>query len=81
MVLRTSNPGYVLGYHGCDRRTGEKVISGEQELTPSKNAYDWLGHGIYFWEDDYIRAEEWAQARMKLPESAIEEPYVVWSHY
>lgn len=77
MVLRASSPGYVLAYHGCDREHGERVVAGERELTPSKNIYDWLGHGIYFWEDDYIRAEEWAHIRMKMPESTIKEPYVI----
>ena len=78
MVLRASkHPGYVLGYHGCDRRIGEQVIAGRQELAASKNAYDWLGHGIYFWEDDYVRAAEWANERMKLAETGIRAPYVV----
>ena len=29
-------------------------------LRPSQNAYDWLGHGIYFWEDSPARAMRWA---------------------
>jgi len=26
-----------------------------------QNIYDWLGDGIYFWENDPIRAMQWAQ--------------------
>jgi hypothetical protein len=29
-------------------------------LYESRNDYDWLGHGIYFWENNYHRALEWA---------------------
>ena len=32
-----------------------------QELKRSENPYDWLGNGIYFWENDEQRALEWAQ--------------------
>ena len=63
MVRRTSNPGYVLAYHGLDRELGEKILTGKQGLVPSENGYDWLVHGIYFWEEDYNRAAEWAYKR------------------
>lgn len=36
-------------------------MSGEDALHPSTNDYDWLGHGIYFWEDDPVRAAQWAR--------------------
>ena len=29
---------------------------------PSQNQYDWLGHGIYFWEHGPQRAREWSLA-------------------
>ena len=54
-------PGLVLAYHGCDRAVGEAVISGESELLPSQNTYDWLGHGIYFWEYAPERAKAWGE--------------------
>jgi hypothetical protein len=28
-----------------------RIVAGQTELKPSENAWDWLGHGIYFWED------------------------------
>ncbi len=44
-------PGVIYGFHGCDRRVGEAVLASHtQHLKSSKNDYDWLGHGIYFWE-------------------------------
>jgi len=51
----------VLGYHGCDRSTALKVVSGQEDLKPSNNPYDWLGDGIYFWEESYSRAMKWAK--------------------
>ena len=54
----------VLGYHSCteefarDLLLGKKAIS-EWEL--SENRWDWLGHGIYFWEHSPERALRWAR--------------------
>ncbi|MCF0258775.1 MAG: hypothetical protein HUJ54_02835 [Erysipelotrichaceae bacterium] len=31
------------------------------EIKPSANKYDWLGEGIYFWENNLERAKEWAR--------------------
>lgn len=36
------------------------VLTGKQDLRVSRNDYDWLGNGIYFWEDSYQRAFQWA---------------------
>jgi len=38
----------------------EKVLAGE-DFKKSTNAYDWLGHGIYFWEANPIRGLEFAE--------------------
>lgn len=38
-------PAVAIGFHGCDQKVGEKVLSGSQEIRPSKNPYDWLGRG------------------------------------
>lgn len=54
-------PNLVLGFHGCNRETYEKVLYHHEELSSSTNDYDWLGNGIYFWENSYERAVEWAQ--------------------
>jgi len=61
----------VLGYHGCDRALAHRVVSGKAELRPSKNDYDWLGHGIYFWEDSPRRALRWAQKERRAPEPRV----------
>ena len=48
----------VLGYHGCDREVGERILGGGGHLQSSENDYDWLGSGIYFWGDNPSRALE-----------------------
>lgn len=52
---------FVLGFHGCDKSVGEKILAGDGHLTPSAKDYDWLGHGIYFWENSPERAKQWAE--------------------
>ena len=44
----------LIGYHGCDITTVYDVVL-DGNLNPSRNTYDWLGNGIYFWEDDIER--------------------------
>ena len=58
-------PNLVIGFHGCDEDTFEKVVHKSEALKPSKNSYDWLGNGIYFWENNYERAKEWADIKHK----------------
>jgi hypothetical protein len=57
-------PRVVLGYHGCDPAFADGLISGDIPIAdwrPSRNPYDWLGDGIYFWEHAPARAREWGQ--------------------
>lgn len=56
---------FVLGYHGCDHAVAEKALSGER-LKASRNDYDWLGHGIYFWEANPLRGFEYAKELKEL---------------
>lgn len=48
-------PNLVLGFHGCDYEVFKKVIYNHEPMEPSNNSYDWLGNGIYFWEQNYSR--------------------------
>lgn len=56
-------PNLVIGFHGCSLEVYEKVIHHQEDLKGSENDYDWLGHGIYFWENNLERAREWAVRR------------------
>ncbi|MEN6519564.1 MAG: hypothetical protein ABFD46_00225 [Armatimonadota bacterium] len=65
--MYTTLPAFVLGFHGCDQSVVDKVVSGSSSLQRSKNDYDWLGHGIYFWENDPARALEYAEMLKRHP--------------
>ena len=67
----------VIGYHGCDRKDVERVVAGKDDLKPSQNAWDWLGHGIYFWEDSHGRALRWAKEKARQTGSKIKSPAVL----
>lgn len=60
-------PSFVLGFHGCDQAVAEAVLRGKTPLTASENVYDWLGSGVYFWENNPARAFEYATQLKKHP--------------
>jgi hypothetical protein len=55
----------------------DKVIAGKETLLASTNDYDWLGSGIYFWENNEERAMEWAVELSKRPGSSVKQPAVI----
>lgn len=58
-------PSFLIGFHGTDVKTAEKILSGKGHLSSSENDYDWLGHGIYFWEYSPLRAYQFVQEKFK----------------
>lgn len=59
----------ILGYHGAKAGVAaefaKKLLLGDvgvDEWKSSENEFDWLGHGIYFWEHSPERALRWAGA-------------------
>jgi hypothetical protein len=70
----------VLGYHGCDRAIAEKVFAGGDHLRASENDYDWLGTGVYFWENSARKALDWAifaKENPKVVRNKIKNPCIV----
>ena len=67
----------AIGYHGCDAGLARQIVSGNRNLKPSQNAWDWLGHGIYFWEGSHARALRWAETESRRTESKIKNPAVL----
>jgi hypothetical protein len=62
---------YVIGYHGTDKSIADMLIQeGPAAFEPSQNAYDWLGHGIYFYEHSLGRAQEWVDTHLRHPSPA-----------
>ena len=59
-------PSWVLGFHGTDAGTVKKVLNSQSaNLRPSNNDYDWLGDGIYLWENDPERARSFILEKMQ----------------
>jgi len=70
-------PNFVLGFHGCDASVADKILMHQDIMKASENDYDWLGHGIYFWENNPQRAMDYARMLRDNPgrsRTDIEEP-------
>lgn len=51
----------MLGFHGTERAVVDQVVGRKTtHLKKSDGRFEWLGHGIYFWENDPQRGLEWA---------------------
>lgn len=62
-ALYQRHPSFVLGFHGTEESLVDKVVAGKTDhLKKSDGKFEWLGHGIYFWENDPQRGMEWAQS-------------------
>ena len=68
---------FVLGYHGCDASVARKIVSGDDKLKESKNKFDWLGNGQYFWEDSCSRALRWAKEEQTRKNGKVKTPAVL----
>jgi len=67
----------VIGYHGCDLKVATDVVARKSSLAPGPWKYDWLGAGVYFWEDDPKLAWGWARHTAKRRPELIQAPAVV----
>lgn len=72
--------GLILGFHGCDEVLVDEVVNNKTSLKASENEYDWLGHGVYFWENSPSRALDYATYLKNNPQRAknpIKKPAVI----
>lgn len=56
-------PQIILGFHGCTDEASKK-INKPTDFNESNEDYEWLGRGIYFWENNYNKALDWAKFRI-----------------
>lgn len=73
--IYSADPGLIIGFHGCDEDVRDKVVTGKIPLKPSRNEWDWLGEGRYFWQNNYRRA--WDYANNPPPGVKIKNPSVL----
>jgi hypothetical protein len=78
--LSYHQPFQITGFHSCDKEVGLRILNGQDDLISSDNTWDWLGPGIYFWEQNPARALEYAiscsngSQKNKIP---IKTPFVL----
>lgn len=75
--MYSTMPNLVLAFHGCDRNTYDNILFCNERLHKSTNDYDWLGNGMYFWEQNLERAWKWAEEAALDPKRQVSEPAVV----
>jgi hypothetical protein len=66
----------TFGFHACEREVGEALLAGTAGFKPSENDFDWLGHGMYFWENNLTRAQEYAN-ELAVKRKKLKDPFVV----
>lgn len=73
--IYSAEPGLLVGFHGCDEAVCKAIIGGRKQLKMSNNSWDWLGDGMYFWQNNYQRA--WDYANNPSGTSKIKKPAVL----
>lgn len=73
--MYSSKPNLLIGFHGCEKSEQQKLINDSKYFKKSQESYDWLGHGMYFWDGNVQRAMEWAKIKQKA--GKLKEPAVV----
>ena len=75
--MYSNKPFFTFGFHGLDKKVAYKILNQKEEFKHSNNDYDWLGNGIYFWENNYERAIQYAIEDSKRANTSIKEPFVL----
>lgn len=65
----------LIGFHGCDQKDYDDLLTGKNSFKQSTESFDWLGHGMYFWENNLERAWHWA--RLKKKAGTLQNPAVI----
>ena len=55
----------VKAYHAGDNKEIENLIAGQPYMTTSYHSNNWLGEGLYFWENNPSKAEKWQLDKAK----------------
>jgi len=78
--MYSTRSNLVLGFHGCDENIAHKIILQEIPFKISTNKYDWLGEGMYFWENSPARAYQFINDVFEHPQNGkavITKPCVI----
>ena len=75
--MYSTKPIFIYGFHGLDRDIAIQILNQEIDFKPSTNDYDWLGDGIYFWENNIERANQYAIKSSLRQGSTIKTPFAL----
>ena len=67
----------IIGFHGCDKAAAAALINNPDTIKVSREPHDWLGHGMYFWENNQERAQQWAVERQVRKKKDVAEAAVI----
>lgn len=73
--MYSTRSNLILGFHGCEKSEQQKLICDPSYIRASNESFDWLGHGMYFWENNPSRGLLWAE--QKKMAGRIKEPSVI----
>lgn len=73
--MYTNYPNIVFGFHTCELALAGKLVDKRTSLHLSNNPYDWLGTGMYFWENSPDRAKMYGEELKRL--GRLKKPVVV----
>ncbi len=73
--MYSTKSNLFLGFHGCEKSDQQRLLTDVRFFKQSQKAYDWLGHGMYFWDNNEKRALQWAEKK-KLA-GTLKEPAVI----
>jgi len=68
-------PNLIIGFHGCELAVRDALLNNPDNVKVSTEPYDWLGHGMYFWENNYDRAMQWAEDKKR--RGSLKQPSVI----
>jgi len=71
MSIYSSRPNLLIGFHGCKKEDQQKLLESVSYVKKSQNNYDWLGHGMYFWENNLERAMLWVKKEKRITSPAV----------
>ncbi|WP_409524045.1 hypothetical protein [Nitrincola sp. MINF-07-Sa-05] len=75
--MYSSKPSIVYGFHGLDKDVAIKILNQQTQFKHSTNKYDWLGSGIYFWENNLERAQQYAIQDSQRAASNVQTPFTL----
>ena len=77
-------PNLVIGCHGYHKSIADKLIANQAVIEKSKKPYYWLGHGMYFRENNLERTKLWAkdkERRGEIKEASVVVLFFVYRSY